>query len=56
MEQTTTTAEPKTEITCGLCARTAIAIDRSGAPLCARHATIFVTMTDRRESESKRAS
>jgi len=55
MERTTTT-EPRADITCGLCVRTAAAIDRSGMPLCARHATILVTVTDRQEPEPKEAS
>lgn len=44
--------EPTPE--CIVCRRDAVTIDRNDAPMCGRHAAIFVTM-DHRENVSERA-
>ncbi len=48
-----TEQDPKPTPVCVVCSRDAVTIDRSDAPMCAKHAAIFVTR-EHREAHADR--
>lgn len=48
-----TEQDPKDTPVCALCTREAVTIDRSDSPMCAKHASIFVTR-DHRDAHADR--